>query len=173
MQQAHDIAQKYLGKNTIQTKEHYEAKCTLTKYKCGDLVWYATDIKQLHLAPKLWVLFEGPYLILDKIGDLDYCIQLDAKGNQKVVHYNELMPHTGTRGCPGLRLPSKPRRSRGPTVYKTYLHVVQATWQHNGVCLLCVWELSRFESAVSSQTCVIQPRYLLSKGGGCSWSVRS
>ena len=66
MQEIHGIAWKYLGKNAIQTKEHYDAKCKLTKYKFGDLVWYATDIKQLHLAPMLQVLFEGPYLIPDK-----------------------------------------------------------------------------------------------------------
>ena len=53
MQRAHDVAQKHLGKNAIRNKEHYDAKGTLTKYKCGDLVWYATDIKQLHLSPKL------------------------------------------------------------------------------------------------------------------------
>ena len=51
MQRAHDVAQKHLGRNTIHIKEHYDAKCTLTKYKHGNLVWYATDIKQLHLAP--------------------------------------------------------------------------------------------------------------------------
>ena len=98
MQHVHDIAQNYLGKNSIQTKEHYDAKCTLTEYKHGDLVWYATDIKQLHLAPKLWVPFEGPYLVLDKISDLDYYIQLDAKGKQKVEHHDKLKPYTGTKG---------------------------------------------------------------------------
>ena len=98
MQRAHDVPQKHLGKNAIHTKEHYNAKCTLTKYKHGDLVWYATDIKQLHIAPKLQVPFEGPYLILEKISDLDYCIQLDAKGKQKVVHHDKLKPYTGTKG---------------------------------------------------------------------------
>ena len=53
MQRTHDVAQKHSGKNAIHAKEHYDAKCTLAKYKQGDLVWYATDIKQLHLAPKL------------------------------------------------------------------------------------------------------------------------
>ena len=98
MQRAHDIAWKHLGKNAIHAKEHYDAKCTLTNYKWGDLVWYATDIKQLHLAPKLQVPFEGPYLILEKLSDLDYHIQLDAKGKQNVVHHNKLKPYTGTRG---------------------------------------------------------------------------
>ena len=98
MQQAHNIARKYLGKNAIQTKEHYDAKCTLAKYKHDALVWYATDLKQLHLAPKLQVPFEGPFLILDKISDLDYCIQMDAKGKQEVVHHDKLKPYTGTQG---------------------------------------------------------------------------
>ena len=100
MQRAHDIAQKHLGKNAIHTKEHYDAKCILTKYKQGDLVWYATDIKQLHLAPKLWVPFEGPYLILEKLSDLNCHIQLDANGKQKVVHHDKLKPYTGPRGLP-------------------------------------------------------------------------
>ena len=98
IQEAHDIAKKYLGKNVIQTKEHYDARCTLTEYKHGDLVWCVTDIKQLHLAPMLWVPFEGPYLILDKISDMDYCIQLNVKGKQKVVHHDKLKPYIGTRG---------------------------------------------------------------------------
>ena len=100
MQRAHDVTLKHLGKNAICIKEHYDAKCTLTKYKHGNLVWYATDIKQLHLAPKLLVPFEGPNLILEKISDLEYCIQLNAKGKQKVVHHDKLKPYTGTRGLP-------------------------------------------------------------------------
>ena len=98
MQRAHDVAWKHLGKNAIHAKEHYDTKCTLTKYKHGDLVWYATNIKQLHLAPKLQVPFEGPYLILEKISDLDYCIQLDAKGKQNIVHHDKLKSYTGTKG---------------------------------------------------------------------------
>ena len=100
MQRAHDVAWKHLGKNAICTKEHYDAKCSLTKYKQVDLVWHATNVKQLHLAPKLQVPFEGPHLILEKLSDLDYCIQLDAKGKQKVVHHDKLKPYTGTRGLP-------------------------------------------------------------------------
>ena len=43
---------------------------------------------------------KGPYLIPEKLSDLDYCIQLDAKGKQKVVHHNKLKPYTGPRGLP-------------------------------------------------------------------------
>ena len=94
------------------------------KYKYGDLVWYTTGIKHLHLAPKLRVPLEGPYLVLDKISDLDYCIQLDAKGKQKVVHHGKLKPYTCTRGLSWSQLSPKPKGSRGPTIYKAYLYVV-------------------------------------------------
>ena len=105
-----------MAKNAIQTKKHYDAKCKLTEYKHGDLVW--------HPSSKLQVPFEGPYFVLDKISDQNYCIQLDAKGKHKVVNHDNLNLYTGTGGCPGPWLPSKPRRSRGSTVYKPYLYVV-------------------------------------------------
>ena len=91
----HDVARKYLGRNAARMKESYDAKRDLTHYKPGDLVWYANSGSQLDLAPKLRVPFQGPYLILAKIGDLDYKIQLDAKGKQKVVQHNKLKPYEG------------------------------------------------------------------------------
>ena len=110
-QQVHDIAWKYMGKNAIQTKEHYDAKCKLTKYKHGDLVWYATDIKQLHPSSQvtgtIWRLISCTRQ--NKWPRLLYSVGIQAQ-----------------EGCPGLWLPSNPRRSRGPTVYKAYLYVVWA-----------------------------------------------
>ena len=44
--------------------------------------------------------FEGPYHVLEKISDLNYCIQLDAQGKQKVVYHDRLKPCTGTKGLP-------------------------------------------------------------------------
>ena len=45
---------------------------------------YGTEVSQLDIAPKLRVNFQGPYLVLDKLGDLDYRIQLDIKGKQRL-----------------------------------------------------------------------------------------
>ena len=80
MQVAHDLARKHLGQNALWMKESYDAKKNLKQYNRGDLVWYATESKQLHTAPKLRVPFQGPYLVLDRLGDLLFKIQLDAKG---------------------------------------------------------------------------------------------
>ena len=53
-----------------------------------------TDIRQLHVAPKLRVPYEGPYMILKKLGTLDYELYLE-KGKHKVVHHNRLKPYLG------------------------------------------------------------------------------
>ena len=92
MQVAHDLARKHLGQNALRMKESYDAKKNLNQYNRGDLVWYATESKQLHTAPKLRVPFQGPYLVLDQLGDLLFKIQLDAKGKQKIVHHDKLKP---------------------------------------------------------------------------------
>ena len=95
MQVAHDLARKHLGRNALQMKESYDAKQNLNQYNRGDLVWYATESKQLHTAPKLRVPFQGPYLVLDRLGDLLFKIQLDEKGKQKIVHHDKLKPYEG------------------------------------------------------------------------------
>ena len=65
-------------------KQSYDAKLNLTQYERDDLVWYASEIDQLHIAPKLQVPFQGPYLVLDKLGDLLLKIQMDAQGKQRL-----------------------------------------------------------------------------------------
>ena len=95
MQVAHDLARKHLGQNALQMKESYDAKKNLNQYNRGDLVWYATESKQLHTAPKLRVPFQGPYLVLDRLGDLLFKIQLDEKGKQKIEHHDKLKPYEG------------------------------------------------------------------------------
>ena len=65
MQVAHDLARKHPGRNALCMKESYDAKMSINQYNKGDLVWYASESKQLHMAPKLRVPFQGPYLVLD------------------------------------------------------------------------------------------------------------
>ena len=65
MQVAHDLARKHLGRNALCMKESYDAKMSINQYNRGDLVCYASESKQLHMAPKLRVPFQEPYLVLD------------------------------------------------------------------------------------------------------------
>ena len=100
IQRVHDVARQYLGRNVVRMKESYDMKCSLTHYKPGDLIMHAMVSGQLDIAFKLRVNFQGPNLVLDRLGDLDYWVQLDVMGKQKAVHHDKLRPHEGEQGLP-------------------------------------------------------------------------
>ena len=122
MQREHDMARKYLGRNAVRMKESCDAKCSLTHYKPGDLVTYATECGQLDVAPKLRVNFQGPYLVLNRLRDLDYQVQLDARGKQKVVHHEKLKPYVGEQGLQWAKSELRTDKTKakwGPLVQRT------------------------------------------------------
>ena len=97
LEKAHEIAREHLGKNARRQKEQYDAKCLLNSYSAGDLVWYASGAVDLQITPKLRRSYMGPVVVLKKINDLNYLIQIDAKKTQKVVHHNKLLPYRGNQ----------------------------------------------------------------------------
>ena len=96
LEHAHDVARTHLEAATKRQKQYYDAGRTFHQFAEGDMVWYATESRQLQIAPKLRNPFDGPFLILKKYNDLNYRLQLDARGTQRVVHYNKLKPYKGT-----------------------------------------------------------------------------
>lgn len=97
MQRAHEVARKYLATAVVRQKDTYDAKQNLHTYSPGTLVWYATDVKQLDITPKLRAAFEGPYLVVARLNDLNYKIQCDAKGTTSIVHHNKLKLYEGRK----------------------------------------------------------------------------
>ena len=100
MRHAHDVARKHLEVAAQRQKECHDANVHLERYKSGDLVWYQTEMSQLHVTPKLRRHFEGPHIVLDRFSELVYLIQLNKKGNRKVVHHNRLRPYRGLTTLP-------------------------------------------------------------------------
>jgi hypothetical protein len=95
LQTSHEIARKHLLKTAEKQAELYDAKLSFHKYVAGSLVWYLSGTNQQHIAPKLRVTYEGPFLVTRKINDQIYEMQVNAKGNKKVVHHNRLKPYEG------------------------------------------------------------------------------
>ena len=95
MEVAQEVARKHLHKAAQRQKEAYDAKSTLNQFKSGDLVWYASESGEIHITPKLRKSFIGPVLVLNKINDLLYRIQLNQKGVQKIVHHDKLVVYRG------------------------------------------------------------------------------
>ena len=97
-------------------KESYDAKKSLMHNKPGDLVLYGTGSSQLDVAPKLRMNMQG--LILARLGDQNYRIQLKAKGKWKVVHH-KVKPSEGKQSLPWAKSElkvHKPKTKFGPSV---------------------------------------------------------
>ena len=97
LQRGHEIARKHLAASAIRQKEFYDSKGSFHSYNPGSLVWYAGELSQLHLAPKLRSTYEGPFLILKRVNDLNYLVQFSERGSKKIVHHNKLKPYHGSK----------------------------------------------------------------------------
>ena len=51
---------------------------------------------QLEVTPKLRRPYEGPYLVLKPINDLNYIIQFNSHGKKQILHHNRLKPYEGS-----------------------------------------------------------------------------
>jgi hypothetical protein len=103
MQKAHEVARQHLQRYACRQKAGYDAKVAVNAYQKGDLVWFLSDLQQQDITPKLRVPYEGPFLVVEKVNDLDYVVQFNSKGKRRVVHHNRLKPYRGDKKLPWAR----------------------------------------------------------------------
>ena len=97
MQHAHEVARKYMS--------------------AADLGWLLMETKKVGISPKLEVGFESPFVVIKKLSELDYIIQLDKDGMDRSVHHNKLKPYEGdnaTRWIENVRKQLLRRRANSP-----------------------------------------------------------
>ena len=93
MQYAHEIARKHMSSAAVRSKEFYDAKISLNRYKTGDLVWCLQESRKVGIMTKLQHTYEGPFLIKNKVSEINFLLQLDTSGMEKLVHHNKLKPY--------------------------------------------------------------------------------
>ena len=124
MQRAYELARSHLGVVAEREKWKHDFKLNLKRYHQGNLVWVRTDKNQLHITPKLRCAYQIPYLVLHRVNDLDYVIQLDAEGKRQLIHHGRLKPYEGQ-----VRLLSGPKRHSSST--GTHLNIPWIKWWMN------------------------------------------
>lgn len=97
MRHAHEIARKHIGESASRTKEIYDTKLMVNYYSEGDAVWCLLENKKVGISHKLEPTYDGPFMIRKKISDINYILQLDKQGKEKVVHHNKLKPYEGNQ----------------------------------------------------------------------------
>ncbi|KAL3836268.1 hypothetical protein ACJMK2_026870 [Sinanodonta woodiana] len=95
MHHAHQIARKHLQSAARRQKDLYDARVSQSTYQPGDLVWLIADSRKINVSPKLQNMYDGPYVVKRTISCLNYLIQLDPYGKEKLVHHNKLMKYAG------------------------------------------------------------------------------
>jgi hypothetical protein len=92
---AHSLAQKRLRIPTDQIKTRYNINAMAVTLSVGTPVWLYRPQWKKGLSPKLSKPWVGPYVILKRINDLVYRIQLSNRSKPMVVHRNHLREYVG------------------------------------------------------------------------------
>ena len=95
MQSAHQRAQECLGKNAQRQKRNYDRRAAHRGFKEGQFVWLFNPAKKKGVSPKLMLRWEGPWLIVSRLSDVTFRIQLRPGSKPRVVHSDRLKPYMG------------------------------------------------------------------------------
>jgi hypothetical protein len=89
IQKAHEIDRKNLARSAKRRKDFYDIKSKLTLYKEADKVWVRSENRKEGECHKLQPLYIEPYIITHKLNDLNYKVQIDEKGKDKVLSHSK------------------------------------------------------------------------------------
>ena len=95
MQHAHDVARQHLHTRAKRQHDLFDGKTPLIKFNVGDHVWFLAERRKVGENPKLYLPYEGPFLVVSKMSDLVYIIQGELNGPTKVVNVNKLKLYEG------------------------------------------------------------------------------
>ena len=90
LRQIHNVARKHMTQAMRSQKRHYDRNAKDIRYKVGDVVWLHCPARRKGRSPKLARPWKGPYLILTKLSDVNYRIQMSPKSRMEVVHADRL-----------------------------------------------------------------------------------
>jgi ribosomal protein L21E len=97
LQQAHALARRHLRRAAERSKEIYDARAMINKYKEGDLVWILHESTRAGSAPKLERNYKGPFIVTSCLSDVTFVIQMDQNGYKRVVNHDKLKPYEGEK----------------------------------------------------------------------------
>ena len=90
IQIAYDVTREHLYKSALQTKKNYDRKMHQIVHRPGDQILLKDHTKHEKGKKKYQPTYAGPYWVIDRLGDVNYRIQLDEHSAAKVVHHNRM-----------------------------------------------------------------------------------
>ncbi|CAG2215736.1 unnamed protein product [Mytilus edulis] len=92
LQEAFTLAKDNLQTgSTAEAKEQYDLKSGVINYAIGEKIWVFNPNAKPGLSTQLLHNWHGPYIIIDKLSDVIYKIQMcDSKKSEQTVHVNRI-----------------------------------------------------------------------------------
>jgi transposase InsO family protein len=87
---ADELARNQLNSQTNRRKTYYDLKTTARQFRTNDWVWYFYPRRRTGRSPKWQRMYTGPFLVTDKLSEVNYVIQKSQKADPLVVHVDKL-----------------------------------------------------------------------------------
>ena len=88
--QAYSLARKSRSQHHLRQKEAHDSKGTAAELQVGDVVWLYTPVVRKGNTRKFSSFWKGPYTIIDRVGPVNYKLQLVGGTQSLVVHRNRI-----------------------------------------------------------------------------------
>ena len=95
LQEAHGRARECLRQSARNQKRNYDRRVHGEGLKEGQFAYLFNKAKKKGSSPKLELRWVGPYLVVKRLSDVTYRIQLKPRSKAFVVHADRLKPYTG------------------------------------------------------------------------------
>ena len=95
LQEAHTRARECLRQSARRQKRNYDRKVHGQGLKEGQFVWLFNKLKKKGRSSKLQLRWEGPYLVVKRLSDVTFRVQLKRGSKAFVVHGDRLKPYEG------------------------------------------------------------------------------
>lgn len=90
LNRAYEAARENTGRRVIRQKKNYDRRVNPCDLREGSPVWLYAPNKKTGISPKLQRSWEGPWMIVKKLGDVLYKIKKSQKSKPRVVHADRL-----------------------------------------------------------------------------------
>jgi hypothetical protein len=92
MRDSFTLVREHLGKAAERRKDYYDMRVGLKKYPAGSWVYCLVPRRRRNRSHKCQSFYEGPYLVIRQIGEVNLLIQRSGRSKPVVVHIDKLKP---------------------------------------------------------------------------------
>ena len=101
----HNFARVHQQEGSLRMKRRYDMRIVASTFGSGDLVWLHNPQRKKGISPKLRRIWEGPYVVVERLNDVVYRIQRGPRAKPKVVHRDRLWKYSGVERADWFKVP--------------------------------------------------------------------